>query len=127
MISFLTIFTFLGRYFKDFQNPEVLEQRYEMMTTVFLSIFIYSGFKPLFHFFNNIIFFVKDLIFGLFFKSNQQVLLEQKRMEKARQHQELVLKSEQNYQELKQIKTELEKINKKEKREEKKGKTSDEI
>ncbi|MDV3173864.1 MAG: hypothetical protein Q8779_02525 [Candidatus Phytoplasma stylosanthis] len=48
-------------------------------------------------------------------------------MKKEMQHQELVLKSEQNYQELKQIKTELEKMNKKEKREEKKGETSDGI
>ncbi|MDV3137336.1 MAG: hypothetical protein Q8755_02110 [Candidatus Phytoplasma australasiaticum] len=65
----------------------MVEQRYEMMNTVFLSIFIYSGFKPLFYFLNNIIFFVKDLIFGLFFKSKKQVSLEQKSMKKAMQHQ----------------------------------------
>ncbi|MDV3170298.1 MAG: hypothetical protein Q8811_00795 [Candidatus Phytoplasma australasiaticum] len=75
------------------------EHRYEMMTTVFLIIFIYSGFKPLFYFLNNIIFFVKDLIVDLFFKTKKQVLLEQKRMKKEMQHQKLVLKGEQNYQE----------------------------
>ncbi|WEX20419.1 MAG: hypothetical protein TB2022_3380 [Candidatus Phytoplasma citri] len=123
MISFLTIFTFLGRYFKDFQNPEVWEQRYEIMTTVFLSIFIYSGFKPLFHFFNNMIFFLKDLIIGLFFKSNQQVLLEQKSIKKAMKHQELFAKIDQIHQELRQIKVKLEKFEAK--REEKKGEPSD--
>ncbi|MDV3195484.1 MAG: hypothetical protein Q8894_02200 [Sweet potato little leaf phytoplasma] len=122
MISFLTIFTFLGRYLKDFQNPQVVEQRYEIMTTVFLSIFIYSGFKPLFHFLNNIFFFLKDLIVGLFFKSNQQVLLERKSIKKAMQRQELFAKIDQIHQELRQIKVKLEKFEAK--REEKKGEPS---
>ncbi|MDV3182434.1 MAG: hypothetical protein Q8869_00985 [Candidatus Phytoplasma australasiaticum] len=105
---------------KDFQNPQVVEQRYEIMTTVFLSIFIYSGFKPLFHFFNNIFFFLKDLMIGLFFKSNQQVLLEQKSIKKAMQRQELLAKIDQIHQELRQIKIKLEKFE-----EEKKGEPSD--
>ncbi|MDV3166556.1 MAG: hypothetical protein Q8807_02655 ['Waltheria sp.' little leaf phytoplasma] len=112
MVHLLTIFTFFARYFKDFANPEILERRYETMTTVFLAVFIYSGFKPFFNLLSNIIIFCKNIIMGLFFKSPKQVLLEQKKFEKARQRQELLAKIEQTHQELKQIKTELEKMHK---------------
>ncbi|WP_349402171.1 putative membrane protein [Candidatus Phytoplasma solani] len=68
---FTYISNFVVKFTKGFTITEILDRRMDVIQTTLLTIFVVTGFKPIFTLLFNIIIFCKDTIIGIFFPNKK--------------------------------------------------------
>ncbi|WP_349401663.1 putative membrane protein [Candidatus Phytoplasma solani] len=89
---FTYISNFVVKFTKGFTITEILDRRMDVIQTTLLTIFVVTGFKPIFTLLFNIIIFCKDTIIGIFFPNKKLRNLEIKNAKQEYLEQQLIKK-----------------------------------